>query len=91
MRRREFITYIAGNERSYNAVAPLHRACGVGGVFTDNGSEFTDRFASPAIKALYTDLGIVPLILSPSDFGKFVAEDTQRWAKVIRTANIKAE
>ena len=47
--------------------------------------------ASPAIKARYTDLGIVPLILSPSDFGKFVAEDTQRWAKVIRTANIKAE
>jgi hypothetical protein len=33
----------------------------------------------------------VPLILSPSDFGKFVAEDTQRWAKVIRTANIKAD
>jgi tripartite-type tricarboxylate transporter receptor subunit TctC len=47
--------------------------------------------ASPAIKARYTDLGIVPLILSPFDFGKFVAEDTQRWAMVIRTANIKAE
>jgi tripartite-type tricarboxylate transporter receptor subunit TctC len=47
--------------------------------------------ASPAIKARYSDLGIVPLILSPSDFGKFVAEDMQRWAKVIRTANIKAE
>jgi tripartite-type tricarboxylate transporter receptor subunit TctC len=47
--------------------------------------------ASPAIKARYADLGIAPLVLSPSDFGKFVAEDTQRWAKVIRTANIRAE
>ena len=47
--------------------------------------------ASPAIKARYLDLGITPLILSPSDFGKFVAEDTQKWAKVIRAAGIKAE
>ena len=47
--------------------------------------------ASPAIKARYADLGLTPLILSPSDFGKFVAEDTQRWAKVIRAANIKVE
>ena len=38
---------------------------------------------SPGIKARYADLGLTPLILSPSDFGKFVAEDTQRWAKVI--------
>jgi tripartite-type tricarboxylate transporter receptor subunit TctC len=47
--------------------------------------------ASPAIKARYADLAIAPLVLSPSDFGKFVAEDTQRWAKVIRAANIKPE
>ena len=47
--------------------------------------------ASPGIKARYADLGLTPLILSPSDFGKFVAEDTQRWAKVIRAANIKLE
>jgi tripartite-type tricarboxylate transporter receptor subunit TctC len=47
--------------------------------------------ASPAIKARYANLGLTPLILSPSDYGKFVAEDTQRWAKVIRAANIKVE
>jgi tripartite-type tricarboxylate transporter receptor subunit TctC len=47
--------------------------------------------ASPAIKARYADLAIMPLVLSPADFGKFVAEDTQRWAKVIRAANIKPE
>ncbi|MBI5263439.1 MAG: tripartite tricarboxylate transporter substrate binding protein [Bradyrhizobium sp.] len=47
--------------------------------------------ASPGIKARYADLGLTPLVLSPSDFGKFVADDTQRWAKVIRAANIKLE
>src|SRR5262245_1692565 len=42
---------------------------------------------SPAIKARYADLGITPLVLSPSEFGKFVADDTQRWAKVIPAAH----
>jgi hypothetical protein len=28
---------------------------------------------------------------SPADFGKLIAEDTEKWAKVIRTAGIKAE
>ena len=28
---------------------------------------------------------------SPADFGKFLAEETEKWAKVIRAANIKAE
>jgi len=27
----------------------------------------------------------------PADFGKFIAEDTEKWAKVIRAANIKPE
>jgi hypothetical protein len=28
---------------------------------------------------------------SPADFGKLIAEDTEKWGKVIRTANIKAD
>jgi tripartite-type tricarboxylate transporter receptor subunit TctC len=47
--------------------------------------------ASPGIKARYADLGITPLVLSPSDFGKFIADQTDKWAKVIRAANIKPE
>jgi tripartite-type tricarboxylate transporter receptor subunit TctC len=47
--------------------------------------------ASPGIKARYADLGITPLVLSPSDFGKFIADQTEKWAKVIRAANIKPE
>jgi len=47
--------------------------------------------ANPGIKARYADLGLTPLVLSPSDFGKFVVNETHRWAKVIRAANIKPE
>jgi len=28
---------------------------------------------------------------SPAEFGKFIAEETEKWGKVIRAANIKAE
>jgi len=28
---------------------------------------------------------------SPSEFGKFIADETEKWGKVIRAANIKAE
>jgi hypothetical protein len=29
--------------------------------------------------------------MTPTDFGKFIADETEKWAKVIRTANIKPE
>jgi hypothetical protein len=32
-----------------------------------------------------------PLMGSPSDFGKRIAEDTEKWGKVIRAAGIKAQ
>ena len=40
-----------------------------------------------------TELGIgsVPKSMTPADFGKFIAEDTEKWGKVIRAANIKPE
>jgi hypothetical protein len=31
------------------------------------------------------------MVVSPADFGKFIADDTEKWAKVIRAANIKPE
>jgi tripartite-type tricarboxylate transporter receptor subunit TctC len=45
--------------------------------------------ADAAFKARLTDLGGQLLPGSPSDFGKVVARDTQKWAKVIKFANIK--
>jgi hypothetical protein len=37
------------------------------------------------------DLGGTALVVSPADFGKLIAADTEKWGKVIRTANIKPE
>ena len=47
--------------------------------------------ADPRMKARLADLGGIPLSGSPADFGKFIAAETEKWGKVIRAANIKAE
>jgi tripartite-type tricarboxylate transporter receptor subunit TctC len=47
--------------------------------------------ADPTIKARLADLGGVPMPMSPAEFSKLIAEETEKWAKVIRAANIKAE
>jgi hypothetical protein len=53
--------------------------------------EITAGVADPKIKAGFADLGGIPLALTPVEFGKFLAAETDKWAKVIRAANIKAE
>jgi tripartite-type tricarboxylate transporter receptor subunit TctC len=47
--------------------------------------------ADPRIKARLADLGAMPSGGSPADFGKLIAEETEKWGKVIQTANIKPE
>jgi tripartite-type tricarboxylate transporter receptor subunit TctC len=54
-------------------------------------AEINAALADPKIKARLIELGGTPLASSPADFGKFVADDTAKWAKVIRAANIKPE
>jgi tripartite-type tricarboxylate transporter receptor subunit TctC len=53
--------------------------------------EINAGLADPKIKARLADLGGTPFQSSPSEFGKFIADDTEKWGKVIRAANIKAE
>jgi tripartite-type tricarboxylate transporter receptor subunit TctC len=45
--------------------------------------------ADPRLKARLADLGGAPTPGSPTDFGKLIANETEKWAKVIRAANIK--
>jgi tripartite-type tricarboxylate transporter receptor subunit TctC len=45
----------------------------------------------PKIKARFADLGGTPLALTPAAYGKLLADETEKWGKVIRSANIKAE
>jgi tripartite-type tricarboxylate transporter receptor subunit TctC len=47
--------------------------------------------ADPTFKARLVDLGEEPFANSSAEFGNFVAEYTETWAKVIRAANIKPE
>jgi tripartite-type tricarboxylate transporter receptor subunit TctC len=47
--------------------------------------------ADPKIKAQLADLGSPALAGSPADFAKLIADETEKWAKVIRAANIKPE
>jgi tripartite-type tricarboxylate transporter receptor subunit TctC len=45
--------------------------------------------ADPKMKARFADLGGTPMPMTPADFGKLIAEETAKWAKVVRTANLK--
>jgi tripartite-type tricarboxylate transporter receptor subunit TctC len=47
--------------------------------------------ADPEIKSRLAELGGTVLVGSPADFGKLIAEETEKWGKVIRAASIKAE
>jgi tripartite-type tricarboxylate transporter receptor subunit TctC len=47
--------------------------------------------ADPALKGRLADLGGQLFVGSPADFGKFIADETQKWGKVVKAANVKAE
>ena len=53
--------------------------------------EVNTGLVDPKFKARLADLGGIVLAGSPVDFGKFIADETEKWGKVIRAANIKAE
>jgi tripartite-type tricarboxylate transporter receptor subunit TctC len=50
-----------------------------------------DALTTPAMKARYAELGAEPMIMTPAEFGKFLAAETEKWGKVIKIAGIKAE
>ena len=53
--------------------------------------EINAGLADPKINARFADLGGTPLALTPAEYGKLLADETEKWGKVIRSANIKAE
>ena len=53
--------------------------------------EINAGLSDPKIKARLADLGGTVLSGPPADFGKLIADETEKWSKVIRAANIKAE
>jgi tripartite-type tricarboxylate transporter receptor subunit TctC len=53
--------------------------------------EITAILANPKMKARLADFEDVPMPMTPTEFGKLIAEETEMWGKVIRAADIKAE
>jgi len=47
--------------------------------------------SEPETKARFVNLGSEALIMTPAEFGKFVAAEAQKWAKVVKSAGIKPE
>jgi tripartite-type tricarboxylate transporter receptor subunit TctC len=53
--------------------------------------EINAGLANPAIKARFADVGASPVIMTPDEANAFVKAQTEKWAKVIKEAGIKAE
>jgi tripartite-type tricarboxylate transporter receptor subunit TctC len=68
--------------------APKNTPAGtIGRLNKETNATLTD----PEIKARLADLGSESLVMAPADFGKLLADEAEKWAKVIRTANIRPE
>ena len=53
--------------------------------------EVAAALADPGMKAKFAELGAEPMPMGPAELGKLLADDTEKWAKVIRSADIKME
>jgi tripartite-type tricarboxylate transporter receptor subunit TctC len=54
-------------------------------------NEINAVVADPQVKARFADIGVEPMTMTPAEFGKFIAAESEKWGKVIREANIKPE
>jgi tripartite-type tricarboxylate transporter receptor subunit TctC len=69
------------------------------GLRKDTPAEIVDKLnkqinttlTEPTMRVRLTDLAATAVTASPDDFGKFIAEETEKWGKVVRAANIKPE
>ena len=50
-----------------------------------------DSLADAKTKARLDELGNVPMPMTPGEFGKFVAEETEKWAKIVKLAGLKPD
>jgi tripartite-type tricarboxylate transporter receptor subunit TctC len=82
--------FVPGYEMSawFGAAAPK----GTPADITDKiNNEINAGLADPKLRARLADLGDTPLALSPAEFGKLIADETEKWGKVMRAANIKLD
>jgi tripartite-type tricarboxylate transporter receptor subunit TctC len=82
--------FVAGYEASiwYGVGAPKDTPADI---VEKLNKEINAGLADPKIKARLAELGGPGLALSPVEFGRLIADETEKWAKVIQAANIKPE
>jgi tripartite-type tricarboxylate transporter receptor subunit TctC len=82
--------FLPGYEAStfYGIVAPKNTPAEI--VHRLN-EEINVGIADPKMKARLTDLGGTPLTESPADFGKLIAEETEKWGKVVKFSGAKLD
>ena len=69
------------------------------GVPNDTPAEIVDRLnreinaglADPKLQARIAEQGAVPMAMTPVEFGKFIAGETEKWAKVVKFAGVRAD
>jgi tripartite-type tricarboxylate transporter receptor subunit TctC len=82
--------FVSGYEAStwYGVAAPRNTSATI---IDSLNKEINAGLAQPTLKARFAELGVEVFPGSPADFGKLIADETEKWAKVIRAANIKPE
>jgi len=80
---------------------PGYEASAIGGLGAPKGTpaevieklnrEINVGLADPKIKARFAELGLTPLARSPAEFAQLVLDETEKWGKVVKFANIKPE
>jgi tripartite-type tricarboxylate transporter receptor subunit TctC len=53
--------------------------------------EINAVLTDPAMKARLADLGAEPMLMTPAEFGKYIAAETEKWGKVVKFAHVKPE
>jgi tripartite-type tricarboxylate transporter receptor subunit TctC len=82
--------FVPGYEATqwYGVGAPKHTPAEV---IDKLNKEISAVAADPTIKARLVSLGVDPMSMTSTAFGKFVADEAERWGEVIRAANLNAE
>jgi tripartite-type tricarboxylate transporter receptor subunit TctC len=82
--------FVPGYEASarYGIGAPKNTPAGI---IDRVNNEIGAALADPKMKERLADMGVVPVPMMPADFGRLIVDETEKWAKVIRAANIKPD
>jgi tripartite-type tricarboxylate transporter receptor subunit TctC len=83
-------TFVPGYEATswYGIAAPKNTPTEIVGRLN---KEIGAAVADPKINARLAELGATPLALSPAEFGKFIAEETKKWGKVVKFSGAKPD